>query len=427
MGNPCRYAGEKPEAVTPAASPRDWENWHCWGQDRIERIVVDERKKPESVSARWRLAQIVMSLGETLLDVGCGPGAMWTHFEPHRGRFSWTGLDTTQQMLDVAHQQFPDVPVFCGDSGSLPFENDQFDVVLLRHVLEHQPPWLMERSLAQALRVAKRAVVVDFYVPPSRGDQRFTHRVGENFLETQWTEADLKAPISNAGWQVQARFNITPAMEDRDEIWVLAPTELSAAETVQQDPGPKVSIVMPTYRRCHTVLRTIRTIWAQTYKNWELILVDNSGDGEYQFADPRIRCFQYSERTSASYARNQGLLHATGELVCFFDDDDDMFPNYLERFVAAFKANPRAKMVRCGMLRPNGRTDYSHATPECCLRREYATSTWDNHSYLQDQHYFSRILAANRWSEQKGDILIVREALCRANGDMSGGLRDGQL
>ena len=432
MGSLRRYAGENPNPDVPvvSATSRDWENWHRWEQSRIDRIVADEAHKSIHSSARWRLAQLLPCLGRTLLDVGCGPGALWGRLEPLRERISWTGLDTTQQMLDVAHRNFPDVPLFLGDSGSLPFEPGSFDVVLLRHVLEHQPPWLMEKSLAQAMRVAKRAVVVDFYLAPSAQGPRSTQRVGENFLETRWTEDDIKTAIAANGWQLLARMNLTATNEHCDEVWILVPPAASQqppAPAPDQAAGLKISIVMPTYRRSHTLLRTLQTIWAQTYQNWELILIDNAGDGGYFFPDPRIKVFRHCERASASYARNHGLQHATGDLVCFFDDDDDMFPAYLERFASVFQTNPRARMVRCGMQVPGGRIDYSHATPEVCLRREAATPTWNNRNFSHDQHYFSAIVAANRWSEEKSEIVIIREPLCRSYGDPCGGLRGGAL
>ena len=114
---------------------------------------------------------------------------------------------------------------------------------------------------------------------------------------------------------------------------------------------PLVSIVMATYRRPHTIFRTVAQIVAQTYPHWELIVVDNARTGEYQFDDPRIRVYRHAHRASASYARNQGIQHATGELLCFFDDDDDMAPTYLERFVGAFEAHPGARMARCGCMK----------------------------------------------------------------------------
>jgi glycosyltransferase involved in cell wall biosynthesis len=188
----------------------------------------------------------------------------------------------------------------------------------------------------------------------------------------------------------------------------------------------KVSIIMPTYHRGHAILRTVRMIQEQTYQNWELIIIDNGGQADYQFADPRIQVHAHTERASASYARNAGLHYASGDLVCFFDDDDDMFPNYLETLVNTFSLHPDAKMVRCGMIVTGGLMNLSYATPECCLQREFATAEWSTRGPAQDQRYFRQIVEKNNWSEERGDIVIVREALCRANCDAIGGLRSGK-
>jgi glycosyltransferase involved in cell wall biosynthesis len=183
---------------------------------------------------------------------------------------------------------------------------------------------------------------------------------------------------------------------------------------------------MATYRRPHTIQRTVRQIVAQTYPNWELIVVNNSRSGDYFFADPRVKVFRHAAHASASYARNQGLAHATGDLVCFFDDDDDMFPTYLERLVGAFKEHPEAKMVRCGMYRGDGQINFTHATPVCCLRRELATPTWAEER-RQDIKYFGEIIDANGLSEKDGDIVLLPELLVRAHSDPKGGLRSGRL
>ncbi len=434
LGSLERYSGEAPQGTGQRSKqrPRDWENWHRWGIERIEKIVSDEARRTVRNSARWRIAQIATSMGRNLLDVGCGPGALWLYLASRRECFSWFGIDTTLEMLAVARRRFPDAPLCRADSAALPIRSSVFDVVLLRHVLEHQPQWLMEKTVSEAIRVARRAVILDFYVAPASEGSRFTRRVGESFFETRWAVADIMAPISQAGWHASARLNIPGESGECDQAWIVMPQEQATSldrprGASSRESRPKISIVMSTYRRCHTILRTLETIRAQTYTNWELIVVDNAGDGGYSFADPRIRVYGHSERASASYGRNRGLQHVTGDFVCFFDDDDDMFPTYLERFEAAFRANPRAKMARCGMLVPTGRTDFSHATPECCLRREYATPTWHDRDWLQDQCYFGGIVAANQWSEDRGDIFVIHEPLCRANGDPLGGLRSGRL
>jgi hypothetical protein len=330
-------------------------------------------------------------------------------------------------MLAVAAHYFPQAPLVQADAGFLPLAQGSFDVVLLRHLVEHLPDWLMERVLTEAIRIGRKAVVLAFHRPPLTDAPRQTRRVGENFLETRWAVADLQKPIQKAGWRVQQQFSLRGGQDRSDQLWVLNPAGEHPRPAGRQavHGTPKISIIMPTYRRPHTVRRTVDTVLAQSYANWELIIVDNAGDGDLRFADPRIQVYQHAEQASASYARNQGLGYAQGDLICFFDDDDDMFSHYLARFAAAFQAQPQAKIVRGGMIVSDGRVNYSYATPECCLRREYATPSWRNRGPAQDQRYFRRIVRTHGWTETAGDIVIIREALCRANADPEGGLRSG--
>lgn len=189
---------------------------------------------------------------------------------------------------------------------------------------------------------------------------------------------------------------------------------------------PVFSIVMPTYRRAHTLGRTLETVLAQTWQRWELILVDNAGDAALPFEDPRIRLHVHAEHASASYARNRGLAHATGDLVCFFDDDDEMYPAYLETFAAAFRDHPRARLVCCGMLVAGFDViDRGYSTPSACLRREHATPTWDALGVSHDRRYFKAIVQANGWSEERGEIVVLPDVLCASLRSPSGGLRSG--
>ena len=183
---------------------------------------------------------------------------------------------------------------------------------------------------------------------------------------------------------------------------------------------------MPTYRREHTIESTIETILAQTYRNWELIILDNAGNAGYRFSDSRIQVFEDARQIGACYARNQAIPHATGDLICFFDDDDEMFTNYLQTFVEVFKANTKVKMVRAGMVLLSGRINYSRATPLVCLRREFATPTWIGDRYDADQEYFRTIETDNRWTEMMGDIILLKAVICRVNLDPHGGIREGR-
>lgn len=411
---------------------RDWENWHKWTTRRIENIVFHEKHQKLQNSARYQLVQNIIQLGNKILDIGCGPGALWPYLAPYRPRVSWVGIDITHKMLKISQAFFPQVPVCNADAGNLPFGDNSFDVVVLRHVLDHLPPWLMCRALRESMRVAIKSIVLVFYVPPVLSGSRKVRRVGENFLETQWTVKELENILLKDNWRRCKRLCINGGKKKKDTVWVINPTAAAHANA-DKKPMPtlneklKISIIMPTYKRPHSIFRTVETIRQQVYNNWELIIIDNEGGTGYDFHDPRIRLYCHNARVSASYARNQGLKYATGNLVCFFDDDDDMFPGYLKCFAHAFQENPDAKMVRCGMIVSNGKVNFSYATPECCLRREFATPNWPNKGPAQDQFYFKQIISRNRWSEKKGDIIVINEALCRANREPYGGLRSGKF
>lgn len=181
------------------------------------------------------------------------------------------------------------------------------------------------------------------------------------------------------------------------------------------------SIVMPTFKREHVIQRTIDTILAQTFSDWELIVVDNAGS-KYRFEDPRIRCFTFLEKRGASHARNFGIRKVQGEFTSFFDDDDIMYPNYLETFHRAFQ-DSGVMMAHCGMLTGEDGTvvNFSHATPEVVVRTPFATPHWES-SDCHDQKYFRRLIALNQW--EPGQVVEIPEILVRATSDGRGGLRD---
>ncbi len=390
-------------------------------QPHFERIVGTERLAAARRSTRWHLARTISRLGVSVLDVGCGPGAIRPHLEPDFKHARYIGLDLDDRMISATRRIFPDVGAIRADAAALPLSRDAIDLVVLRHLLEHLEPEIASGALAEAFRVARKAVIVDFCRnypanAPARRDL-----AGETFFKDRCL----------CGWLLRERFVVIGGDCERDEIWVfISPDEAAILNrTIASIAAgePKMSIVMPTYRRSHTILQTVDTVRAQTYPNWELIIVDNAGDGGYAFGDPRIRVVTHKVGPSSSHARNQGIRHATGDFICFFDDDDEMFPDYVQAYIEAFQLDPRLKMVRGGMLVSDGSTNFSYATPECCLRRELATPTWEGGGGAQDQRYFSRIVVENNLALENGSVVIIPRALCRANSDPHGGLRNGDF
>src|SRR5688500_11787014 len=85
--------------------------------------------------------------------------------------------------------------------------------------------------------------------------------------------------------------------------------------------GPRVSIVMPTYRQCSFIPRAVQTLLAQKFEDWELIGVDDGSPDETQEVmrswkdDPRIRLVTLPRNTGLGAAINRGLDEARADLV----------------------------------------------------------------------------------------------------------------
>lgn len=91
---------------------------------------------------------------------------------------------------------------------------------------------------------------------------------------------------------------------------------------------------MPTYNREKTVGRAIKSVLEQTYKDWELIVIDDGSKDNTKelistYRNSRIRYF-YQENQGRSAARNKGISLATGDYICFLDSDDIFYNNHLE-------------------------------------------------------------------------------------------------
>lgn len=90
---------------------------------------------------------------------------------------------------------------------------------------------------------------------------------------------------------------------------------------------PLVSVVIPTYNHAHYLGRALQSLLAQTYINWEAIVVDNhstdnTDDIMSSFTDPRITCLKIHNNGVIAASRNMGIRAAKGEWIAFLDSDD---------------------------------------------------------------------------------------------------------
>jgi hypothetical protein len=107
-----------------------------------------------------------------------------------------------------------------------------------------------------------------------------------------------------------------------------------------------VSIITPLYNSEKLISETIESVLAQTYKNWEMIIVDDCSTdngvnivNKYQKNDDRIKLIKLSKNSGAAVARNTAIKNADGRYIAFLDSDDLWYPKKLEKQIEFMKQN----------------------------------------------------------------------------------------
>ena len=105
-----------------------------------------------------------------------------------------------------------------------------------------------------------------------------------------------------------------------------------------------VSVIMPSWNCGRLIAESICSVQAQTYQNWEIIVVDdcsidNTESVVKSFNDPRIRYFKNEQNSGAAVSRNWALREAKGRWIAFLDSDDLWEPLKLEKQIQFMEEN----------------------------------------------------------------------------------------
>ena len=118
---------------------------------------------------------------------------------------------------------------------------------------------------------------------------------------------------------------------------------------------------MPLYNKASYVRKAVESVVGQTYKDWELVVVDDcstdgSGDVVASFTDSRIRLVRLEKNAGVGAARNRGVTESTSHYLCFLDADDWWEPAFLKEMVALIEHHPNAGIYGTGYyIVKNGR------------------------------------------------------------------------
>lgn len=97
-----------------------------------------------------------------------------------------------------------------------------------------------------------------------------------------------------------------------------------------------VSVIIPTYKRKEKLIRAIKSVLVQNYKNFEVLVVNDDNKDVHleeeilKFKDDRLRILNNKGVKGANGSRNTGIQESKGFYLAFLDDDDEWMPNYLD-------------------------------------------------------------------------------------------------
>ena len=143
-----------------------------------------------------------------------------------------------------------------------------------------------------------------------------------------------------------------------------APVHGGGASYAYSSRAPVVTVVIPTFQRPELVLRAVRSVLAQTFHAFEVVVVSDGPDPSLaplldSLGDGRVRCVELAAHGGANAARNGGAEAARGRWVALLDDDDEWLPGKLTaQMAAAERSRYASPIVACQLLRRTPRAAF---------------------------------------------------------------------
>lgn len=202
--------------------------------------------------------------------------------------------------------------------------------------------------------------------------------------------------------------------------------------------NPLVSIIIPTYNRAHLIRETIESVFNQSYRPVELLIIDNGGSDDTKKVVDSFRettaglfvNYVYLEKKGGNAARNTGIELAKGEYLQFFDSDDIMLPGYISIRMNVLTTSQKLDFCGCNWkyfgsggkpalpasnVNGHAHSLYNHLyhhllpTPSFLLKKQSIEKIgrWDEKVIrLQDIDYFSRLFYKGLNGCWLDDVLI---------------------
>ncbi len=352
------------------------------GQDRHDRFYVDlfvhapawSAPHPNAdEAARWskiasfleyilrRMQQKEPGRQLRILDVGCGRGWL-TNLATMYG--TCEGVEPVAGVVEHARKLFPHLRFEAGTPESLLQRSDfsPYDVILTSEVIEHVPHGHKEIFLAHLAQLLDPNGYLILTTPRGEMWEQWKTIAPPNQPVEDWvTEDQLRTLFASQGFvelgleriHVQMpglRYVPAPTPADFRSMNLLPIYQVWVCQRgvdsrhVPMTRVPKVSVILPTYNRPDRLRTALASLTAQTYQDFEIIVVNDAGrEVESVIAAcpdrHRITTICHDRNRGLAAARNTGLRAAKGTYVAYLDDDDRYLPHHLETLVTYLERN----------------------------------------------------------------------------------------
>lgn len=183
-----------------------------------------------------------------------------------------------------------------------------------------------------------------------------------------------------------------------------------------------VSIIMPSYNTDDYISETIRSVLAQTYQNWELIIVDDCSTDNTDaivasfLDDKRIKYLKNAQNSGAAVSRNYALREARGKWIAFLDSDDLWLPEKLEKQIAFMEKNGYKFTYTDYKIQLNGEwLPYIYTGPNLVDKRKmYDYCYFSTITVMYDREYIGliQIVPLKKNNDYAMWLKIIKKANC---------------
>ena len=294
-----------------------------------------------------------------MLDVGCGRGWL-TNLATAYG--TCEGIEPVAGVIEHARRLFPHLRFEAGTAQSVLSRPDfaPYDVILCSEVIEHIPHGRKEGFVAELGMLLKPDGYVILTTP--RGEmweQWKTIAPPCQPVEDWVTEAQLRDIFVSQGFcelglervhceLPSLRYIPAPTPADFHKLNLVPIYQIWACQRRGASPVPSftrppmVSVIVPTYNRPDRLQVALSSILAQTYQDFEIIVVN---DGTLDVSDViaplnrdgRITVIRHDRNRGLAAARNTGIRAAKGTYIAYLDDDDTYLPDHLQTLVTTLQ------------------------------------------------------------------------------------------